>query len=118
MKKIEVYNPVNLVTSSSITATLLGKADLSVGDEVRIYDSEGQECCYADIETVWHGALCDIPAIFLEMAHDPLQRTFSGVHMHLTASAGHAIGITDKVTVVGFKTKMNTVIRPNQRIVT
>ena len=73
-----------------ITAAFLGDkaAALQQGEEIQLVNPDGQELIYAELLDIWIGPLSNVPAILLEKAHDPLQRNFTGLHLHLLSRLG------------------------------
>ena len=47
--------------------------------EVALQDNEGNAIGTAEITDVWFGPLSHIPGLFLEVIHDPVCRTWSGL---------------------------------------
>lgn len=116
MKRITIHNPCNL-NIGPIAATLLGDdyRDLKSGEEVQLVTPADQDLMFAEVLNVWAGPLAHAPAMLLEMSHDPLQRTFSGVHMHLVARRDKQDTNIDQETVVSIlvlRPKQSTLIRP------
>jgi hypothetical protein len=92
-----------------------GTTDLEPGNEVKLVQTNGQEISYAEIIDVWRGPLGDVPAVLLEMMHDPLQRTFAGFHMLLAMSRAEEdeqTGMGLPISVIVYRPKASTLIRP------
>jgi len=82
MKTLTIHNPANIL-GGAFSATFRGNKIEEVGQTVKLVDTTGQELANAEILDSWFGPLGHVPALFMEMAQDPLQRTFSGLHTHL-----------------------------------
>ena len=118
MENITLHNPVNL-QAPAISAAFQGDklSKLRPGEEVKLVDSRGQELSYAEVIDIWAGPLANAPAILLEMSHDPLQRTFAGLHTHLgiyRAKGADVIQHGDALTILVLRLKKSTLIRPTQ----
>jgi len=114
MKQIIIHNPVNLSGHHTFTAGFRGTMEkVAEGEDVQLVDPNGQDLNTVTVLNRWEGALCDAPAILLEMAHDPLQRTFSGLHTHLVVNGGESTPLDTKITILAFEPKMSSLIRPS-----
>tara|TARA_R110000764_G_scaffold36736_2_gene81996 strand:+ start:26016 stop:26396 length:381 start_codon:yes stop_codon:yes gene_type:complete len=116
MRRITIHNPSNLDVGP-ISATFPGDSyrSLKPSEEVQLVDTADQELMFAEVLNVWEGPLAHTPAMLLEMSHDPLQRTFAGVHMHLVARRAKQEDVIDQETVVSIlvlRPKQSTLIRP------
>ena len=116
MRRITIHNPSNLDTGN-IAAAFLGDGfrDLKSGEEVQLVDPADQELMFAEVLNVWAGPMTHVPALLLEMSNDPLQRTFSGLHMHLVARRGPDDEIPTQespISVLVLRPKQSTLIRP------
>lgn len=115
MKKLTIYNPVGL-HGPMISACFIGDeyAAIQLKDEVQLVSPSGQELIYAEVLDLFIGPLSNAPAILLEMTHDPLQRSFTGMHMHLLAryTNGEAIAPEAAITILVLRPKQSTLIRP------
>ena len=83
MKRITIHNPCNL-EGSPVSALFPGDEYKAITEreEVQLVDVNDQDLTYAEVLNVWVGPLAHVPAMLLEMAHDPLQRSFAGAYMH------------------------------------
>jgi hypothetical protein len=120
MKKLQVHNPVNLL-GNNFAAAWRG-ADLAkeviLGEEVQLIDPAGQDLTYANVLDIWAGPLGHYPALLAEMMHDPLQRTFTGLHTYLMLhSGGDKTPLTTPVTILILEPKLSTIIRPSSGMV-
>lgn len=61
------------------------------GDQIELVDAEGKVLGVADVADGWTGDLARVPASVLEMVHDPLMRTFSGLIVGLRIFYGDPI---------------------------
>lgn len=108
MQTLTIHNPSNL--SGMVAAAFPGEMDLKIGTELKLVSPNAQDLCYANLEDVWIGSTGAAPALLLEMAHDPLQRTFSGLMQHLvTRFVGQD---ANKATFLVFTVKESTLLRP------
>lgn len=84
MKSIEFQNPVGLV-GRFVTVRLGDKwlAKLSQGDKVQLTGPQGESHGVATAADIWNGDLALVPGSLLEMEHDPLCRTYSGLVLGL-----------------------------------
>lgn len=114
MKQIVIYNAVNLSGHHTFTAGFLGTMEnIAEGEDVQLVDPNGQDLNTVTVINRWEGVLADAPAILLEMAHDPLQRTFTGLHTHLSINSGESAQLTDKITILAMEPRMSSLIRPS-----
>lgn len=114
MKQIIIYNPVNLSGHHTFTAGFRGTMEkISEGEDVQLVDTNGQDLSTVTVINRWQGALCDAPAILLEMSHDPLQRTFTGLHTHLVVNGGEMAPLDSRITILAFEPKVSSLIRPS-----
>jgi len=114
MKRISIHNPANL-EGGIIAAVFPDALEIDQGEEIQLVDMNDQDLTYAEVVNAWSGPLIHIPASILEMANDPLQRTFSGVFMHLAARREKAETVIDDETIVTaliLRPKASTLIRP------
>jgi len=116
MKRITIHNPANLDVGT-VSATFLGDdfKELKEREEVQLVDPSDQDLIFAEVMNVWSGPLIHAPAALLEMSNDPLQRTFSGVHMHLLArrpTQETQVTQESAVSILVLRPKQSTLIRP------
>lgn len=92
MKHIEFVNPVGLV-GRFVTVRLGDKwlSRLSQGDKVQLTGPSGESCGVAAAADIWNGDLALVPGSLLEMEHDPLCRTYSGLVMGLRCAYRDAV---------------------------
>lgn len=110
---ITIANPTNL--TGTIAATFRGDdhANLKIGAEVKLVDQKGQDLCFADVLNVWAGNFQVMPAAILELAHEPIQRTFAGFQAHLTRDPADGPLTPDvSATALILKIKESTLLRP------
>lgn len=113
MKQLIIYNPVNLSGHHTFTACFLGSMEgVNEKDDMQLVDPNGQDLNTVTIVNNWQGQLADAPAILLEMCHDPLQRTFSGAHTHLSINSGESTKLDSQITILAMEPKMSSLIRP------
>jgi hypothetical protein len=68
--------------------------------QVELQDTTGKSIGTADILDLWVGPLSAVPAILLESYHDPVARTWSGLHACLQNIYDKAIDPSDHFTVM------------------
>jgi len=112
---IQIHNPTGL--AGRVATVLPGSMDMKTGLEVKLVDSRDQDLAFGEVLDVWIGALASVPALALELAHDPLQRTFSGMMLHLQSrfEEGSSLKEDSRVTVLVLRVKDSTLIRPTNR---
>lgn len=113
---ITIHNPSNLDTGP-IAAAFLGDDYTSLRErqEVQLVGVNGEPLMFAEVLNVWSGQLALVPAMLLEMSNDPLQRTFSGLFMHLVARRATDETVVNQesvITVLVLRPKQSTLIRP------
>tara|TARA_R110002153_G_C13114245_1_gene478032 strand:+ start:237 stop:617 length:381 start_codon:yes stop_codon:yes gene_type:complete len=116
MKRITIHNPCNL-EGSPVSALFPGDEYKSITEreEVQLVDVNDQDLTYAEVLNVWVGPLAHVPAMLLEMAHDPLQRSFAGAYMHLVARRTEEDKVPNQETIVSLlvlRPKESTLLRP------
>ena len=113
MKRIKLHNPTNL-GGGTVSATFLGEQGkkLADGEEVQLVDVNDQDLMFAEIVNAWVGPLVQAPASLLEMSHDPLQRTFAGVHMHLIARRPTEETVVNQETVITILVMRDAALQP------
>tara|TARA_R110002153_G_scaffold66396_8_gene177519 strand:- start:533 stop:913 length:381 start_codon:yes stop_codon:yes gene_type:complete len=116
MRRIPIHNPCNL-EGAPISAIFPGDEYKAITEreEVQLVDPADQDLTYAEVLNVWVGPLAHVPAMLLEMAHDPLQRSFAGAFMHLVARRATQETVINQETVVSLlvlRPKASTLIRP------
>ncbi len=119
MKQFTIYNPAGL-HGPMISAAFLGDkaASLQPGEEIQLVGPGGQELIYAEMLDIWIGPLSAAPAILLEKSHDPLQRNFTGLHLHLLsryAGEGKGLDQATPISILVMRPKESTLIRPTNR---
>lgn len=82
-----------------------------VGEEVYLADAKTETpMAVAEVENVWRGPLHLVPALMLEMEHDPLCRTFSGLVACLQGIYGPPVTVEMPVSVLILRVKRSTLI--------
>ena len=120
MRQLTVHSPVNL-TGGNFTMILRGeKPEEAAPDaEFKLVDRRGQDLINAEVVDVWEGPLYHVPAILLEMAQDPLCRTFSGVQTQLAIyRENEEVATTPDiaVTVLIMRQKTSSILRATPSI--
>lgn len=83
----------------------------SPGVEVILADTKTETpLAVAEVENVWRGPLHLLPALMLEMEHDPLCRTFSGLVACLQGTYGPPITVEMPVTAIVLRVKRTSMI--------
>ena len=77
--------------------------------------TECVEVCLVEVLDRWGGEIAHVPAFLLEMCHDPLQRTFAGLHMHMMVyrkTENESTPMDTPLSVLIVKPKQSTLLRP------
>jgi hypothetical protein len=114
MKTFAVTTTNNLLGGHCVF-TVMDKTppeDIQLGEEIKLVDRQGQDVSYATVRDKWVGLLGHVPALMLEMHHDALQRTFSGIDISLQLCADVQTGPETMVTLLIIEPKKSTLIRP------
>lgn len=81
------------------------------GVEVVLADAKTETpIAVAEVENVWRGPLHLVPGLMLEMEHDPLCRTFSGLVACLQGIYGPPIMVEMPVSVLVLRVKRSSLV--------
>lgn len=108
--ELEFLNPVGVV-SANFSTVRLGKdwAERTQDERdrsIHLVDSKGKSLGGAEVMDCWTGPLSALPALLIEVCHDPVCRTWSGVAQILAGlydSDEMIIGFDTVVTVLRLK---------------
>lgn len=103
MEVIEFMAPIGCRNEVFVTVRLGKKWRTKVQSGVRelqMKDTSGNVIGNAEILDVWFGPLGAIPAIFVENAHDPVCRTYSGLQAVLQGCYEQPVDHTSEVTAM------------------
>jgi len=119
MRTFTINNPVNLVgnnvtlvVSGIETAKEVKTSEGGPGEEIKLVDRNGQDITFAEVLDKWGGPLGHVPALLLEMCHDPLQRSFTGLHTALMIESKEPVPAMTDVSVLVIRPKVSTILRP------
>ena len=114
MKRFIIHHPVNL-SGDTVALFLPTLQELNQGDEIQLVDGNDQDVCYAEVLDLWVGPLGQIPAVLLELGHDPLCRTFTGLNTFLSIWGQVPTKMDTEVSAIVIRPKSSTLIRPTGR---
>lgn len=107
---IQFKNPVglNMERFATVRVGTKWQERLQVGAEVDLVDSTNSDQGTAVVRDIWAGQLCRVPASLIEIAHDPISRTYSGLRAVLAITYGKTIGHQEFVNVLVLEPSRST----------
>lgn len=103
MRTVAFVHGVGLGNEKFLTVRIGNKwqQEMTLGDEVELFDHEaGGQRGTAKVLDIWVGRVDRLPSSLLELEHDPLARTFSGLMVSLAGAYGRMVEPHEFVTAL------------------